>query len=386
MLYDVIVVGAGPAGAVLAHQIASQGHQVLVLEKANLPRYKPCGGGLPFKTIQALPFDVSDVFEVEPNKGILTYDGAFLFQASLPLPFGAMVIRPAFDQYLIQRATAAGAQLRTDCRMTSVEQTADGVTVHTETEAFNARVLVGADGVNSTVAAAVDLLPNRTTGVALEAELSVPSDVMQRRGRSATFDFGALPRGYGWIFPKREQLSVGVFRASKDHAPRLKQRLERFLDRQPDLSAREVVHLQGHRIPLGGDHATLHRGRVLLIGDAANLVDPWLGEGIYYAVRSAQIAADVIREALDRPGAPNLSHYTRHINKTLVPHFQDARQLARLVYGLPYLCSRLLERSAVVQEMTFGAVRGTHTFRQLKRALVRRAPRILVQTVRGSDT
>jgi flavin-dependent dehydrogenase len=169
-----------------------------------------------------------------------------------------MVIRPAFDQYLIQRATAAGAQLRTDCRMTSVEQTADGVTVHTETEAFNARVLVGADGVNSTVAAAVDLLPNRTTGVALEAELSVPSDVMQRRGRSATFDFGALPRGYGWIFPKREQLSVGVFRASKDHAPRLKQRLERFLDRQPDLSAREVVHLQGHRIPLGGDHATLH--------------------------------------------------------------------------------------------------------------------------------
>jgi flavin-dependent dehydrogenase len=290
-----------------------------------------------------------------------------------------MVMRSTFDDYLIKQAVSAGSRLQTGCRVINVMQNGDHVVAYTKTGKFRARVLVGADGVNSKVADTVGLLPKRRTGVAIEAEIAIPKSVIQRCGKDVTFDFGALRNGYGWIFPKQEHFSVGVFQANTRKAPEIKQSLDHFIKQQEHLEDHKILQSQGHRIPLGGERAILHKDRVLLIGDAANLADAWMGEGIYYAVRSAMISANVIHKALTQGGNVQLDHHTSQVNSTLIPHLQNARDLARIVYSFPYLCSRLLQRSHRIQEIAFGAVRGTHTFQQLKQALIRRAPLLLIE-------
>ncbi len=122
-------------------------------------------------------------------------------------------MRDRFDHYLVQQAVQAGANLLEGISVVSVEEKSDRVVVTTTQGELQAQLLAGADGVNSIVARSMGLMPDREVGVAVEAELAVSPASLEAQGGFATFDFGALPGGYGWIFPKRDHLSVGVFRA-----------------------------------------------------------------------------------------------------------------------------------------------------------------------------
>lgn len=380
VIYDAIVVGAGPAGAVLAHELAQRGLEVLILEKTNLPRYKPCGGGLTRKAIQSLPFDVRPVIEREAAGGILSYRGRWLLRVDTRPPVASLVMRDRFDGFLVQRAVEAGAHLAEGVTVTGVEEFPNRVVARAGRETFAAQLLAGADGVNSLVARSVGLLAQRETGIALEAELAVPPSALEMQGPYATFDFGALPHGYGWVFPKSEHLSVGVFQAAPGKATGLRQRLEAFIESQAVLREHARLSLRGHRIPLGGREQPLHRSRVLLVGDAANLADPWLAEGLYYAIISAQWAAAAMAEALEG-GVVYLKEYTARVNAEIVHQFRYARRLAAIVYRLPRQCSLALARSPLMQEAVFDVMRGDLTFRQLTHTLARRLPRILQEAI-----
>ena len=379
-MLDVVVVGAGPSGAVLAYLVARGGVQVLLFEKAQLPRYKTCGGGVTWKAMQNLPFDASPVFEQAARGGILTYKGEQLMRAEPGWPIAWTVMRSSFDHYLVQQAVLAGAQLMDDVTVRSVEQDDTCITVNTTQGNLQSRILVGADGVNSTVARALGLLRGRQAGAGLEAEVAVQDAGMDAQGSFATFDFGALPHGYGWIFPKRDHLSVGVFHASSAKAPDLHQVLDHFISSQPVLRGAKLLHVQGHRIPLGNGRQTLHQGRALLVGDAANLADAWMGEGIYYAILSARLAADVVYAAL-RENRPDLSGYTFQVRRQIAPQLDRARQFAALVYALPQVCSVLMGSSPWMQEMVFSALRGNRTYQQMTNGLLWGAPRILAETI-----
>ncbi len=382
MVYDAIVVGAGPAGAVLGYELARRGLQVLILEKARLPRHKPCGGGLPLKTVRALPFDASPALDLEMAGGILTYGGQFLLRADVPHPFGWMVMRDRFDHFLALRAVEAGAGLADGVAVRSIAQGDGQVGVDTARGRFAARLLAGADGVNSVVARACGLLPRRQAGMAIEAEVAVPAAELQEQGPWATFDFGALPHGYGWVFPKSDHLSVGLFHARPGKVAGLKGHLERFMAGQPVLRDSRVLRRRGHLIPLGGRRDPLHSGRVLLVGDAANLADAWLGEGVYYAIVSARMAAEAIAAALtDGPSA--LAGYTARVHAEIVPQLRHARYMAGFVYRMPRFGSHLLRRSRRMQQVVFGAMRGDWTLREMNVALVRQLPRILSEARRA---
>jgi geranylgeranyl reductase family protein len=384
LVQDVIIVGAGPAGSVLAFLLAKSGLRVLILEKSSLPRYKSCGGGLTIKTIQSLPFGVEPVVEMKAEGGKVFYKGEKLFTTRTEQPIAFLVMRDRFDYFLVQKAIEAGADLLEDVAVTGIEQDAQGVQVQTSKGKFQARFVVGADGVFSITARLVGLLARRKTGTALEAEVETPSAALESQGYYATFDFGATRRGYGWIFPKQDHLSVGVFRAWPGKANNIKANLESFLASQPVLRTHRLLRLKGHLIPLGGDFAPLHLGRVLLVGDAANLADPWLGEGIYYAVRSARIAADVICEALSR-GQTDLAAYTRLVHQEIVEQLFCARRFAGFVYQIPGLASRLLGASPQLQALVFGVMRGDYTFQQLNEQVLRQAGKICLQVIRSGD-
>jgi geranylgeranyl reductase family protein len=368
---------------VLAYELAQRGLEVLILEKATLPRYKACGGGLTRKTVQNLLCDVSPVFEREAAGGIISYGGRQLLKVDVRPTVAWLVMRDRFDHFLVQRAVEAGARLMDGLAVTGVEELGGQVVARTKKGQFAARLLAGADGVESVVARSVGLLPERQTGVAIEAEVIVSDAALEAQGAYATFDFGALPHGYGWIFPKRDHLSAGVGQIRPGKAVGLKRHLERFVESHAVLRGHHHLSLRGHRIPLGGRMETLHRGRVLLVGDAANLADPWLGEGVYYAVVSARMAAEAMGDVLGGAAA-DLSDYTARVNTGLVRQLGHGRRLARLVYRFPYLSSTALSRSPLMQDLVFSAVRGDLMFRQLNRALILQLPRILAQAVRGS--
>ncbi len=377
---DIIIVGAGPAGSLAAYQLASLGYQVLILDQHSFPRYKPCGGGIPLRTLSEMPFDLTPALEFLAVGGMVSYQGTPRLRKKLDGEFAWLAMRDRMDAFLLDQARQAGANVHLGARVTQIEEQTEQVAVLTENETFFAKYLIGADGVNSITARSLNLLPNRQTGVALEAEIAVPQAAREELGVYALFDFGALPHGYGWIFPKRDHLSVGVFQAENRKNQAIKEHLMRFIDCQPGLHQHEILHLQGHRIPLGGQSEQLHTTRCLLVGDAANLADPWLGEGIFYAVRSANLAAQVLTHAMQNSSA-NLSEYTRLIDDEIIQDFKYSRRIGQIVYRIPRLATTLISRSPVMQRDVFINIRGDLSFQQLWKQLRKNIFTILFQTL-----
>jgi len=380
LLYDVIVVGGGPAGSLTAYWLSTRGHRVLLLEKERYPRYKPCGGGVTMKTLRSLPFDVDPVLELPVAGGIVSYRGETVLQVEPSEPVAGLVMRDTFDHYMVEQAVEAGTELVQGRAVEGVEIEDGQVRVLVEGDAHTARFVVGADGVTSTVASSVGLLADRETGIAVEVEIEVPSEALEALGPYAVFDFGAIERGYGWIFPKSDHLSVGVGQVGQPTVKKLKHLLWSFVDHYPLISDYRPVHLQGHPIPFGGRLSQLHKDRVLLVGDAANLADPWLGEGISYAARSARLAADVLTDALE-DGHTDLSSYTERVNHDIVHQFRHARQIGWMVYHAPKACVTLLRRSEWLQRELISTLRGDCTFEQLRRAVMRRSPHLLMDAL-----
>lgn len=379
-MYDSIIVGAGPAGAYSAYLLAEKGFRILLLDKAALPRYKTCGGGLPYKTISSVPFDLQPVLEVEAKGGRVAYQGRTALEVDFEKSYGWLVMRDRFDYFLVEQAVAAGAELATEARLLSLQLTAHQVVVETTRGSFAAQTLIGADGVNSLTARTLNMLPDRLTGVALEAEVEVPLSALLEQGPNVTFDFGALPKGYGWIFPKRDHLSVGVFQAYPGKAVDIRRRLGQYMEWVPLLKECKIARLHGHHIPLGDTPGNIHHDRVLLVGDAANLADAWIGEGIYYALQSARIASQVITTALSS-GGMDLSAYSRRVQRLIGKQLAAAHGFARLVYWKPEIATKLLSRSHRLQQLLFSAIRGDLSLPEFSRRFWMRSPVILLEAL-----
>ncbi len=375
---EIIVIGAGPSGTLAAYQLAAQGYQVLLLEQHDIPRYKPCGGGIPLRTLQEIPFDIKPALEFLAVGGMVSYQGEPRLRQKLNGEFAWLAMRDRMDAYLLEQARQAGVQVQTGVRVTRIEERSECVAVFTKSEIYTARYLIGADGVNSITERSLKLLPDRQTGVALEAEIFVPQSSLDELGIYALFDFGALPQGYGWIFPKRSHLSVGIFHAKDQKNLDIKEHLMRFIACQPILRQGEIRHLQGYRIPLGGKPQRLHTQRCLLVGDAANLADPWFGEGIFYAVRSANLAAQVIGKAMQN-GSNDLSEYTRLVDEEIIRDFKYSRRVGKIVYRIPRLATTLISRSPMMQQAVFHNIRGDLSFEQLWNKLKKNVFTIFIQ-------
>jgi len=211
----------------------------------------------------------------------------------------------------------------------------DQVRVNTaDGQELTARYLLGADGANSVVARALGLRQRKVLGAAIEAEVPVDGQTLAEYAQTALFEFGTVPGGYLWIFPKKEHLSVGIAVFDKSRAD-----LRGILRGEMTKFGIELdgIPLHAHPLPVHWYHERLATERTLLVGDAAGLVDPFLGEGIRYAVRSARLAAEAIAE-------DEVKVYTSRVQQKIGTGLRRARWLARLFYGLPRLCFLLSVR------------------------------------------
>jgi geranylgeranyl reductase family protein len=275
--FDVAVIGAGPAGSTTAYRLATAGANVLLVDKAEFPRDKPCGGGLTLRAVKELPFPVEPIVEdvVRRVECRLNYGTSFVRGGR---DLALMTQRRRLDQYLVERAVEAGATFRDGTPIDATSAPAD--------------VVVAADGANGTSARALRLGGDIVHGVALEGKVSHARVYKKRYSGRMVLEFGVVPGGYGWIFPKGDHVNVGVGGwGSIGPAAR---RLLGELCRHHGIDPGDVTDTRGHRLPMRRPSTRLANENALLVGDAAGLVDPVSGDGMYEAFVSARLAAEAI--------------------------------------------------------------------------------------------
>ncbi|WTL28236.1 geranylgeranyl reductase family protein [Streptomyces sp. NBC_01498] len=295
-VWDVVVVGAGPAGASAAYAAAVAGRRVLLLEKAELPRYKTCGGGIIGPSRDSLPPGFELPLRDRVHAVTFSMNGRLArTRRSRRMLFG-LINRPEFDASLVEHAQKAGAVLRTGASVSRVQQHGPAVpdrrtvaVVLSDGETILSRAVVGADGSAGRIGAHVGVKLDQVD-LGLELEIPVPPTVAEDWAGRVLIDWGPLPGSYGWVFPKGDTLTVGVISARGDGAA-TKRYLEDFVAKQ-GLAGFEPSVSSGHLTRCRTEDSPLSRGRVLVCGDAAGLLEPWTREGISFALRSGRLAGE----------------------------------------------------------------------------------------------
>lgn len=322
--FDVVVIGAGPAGGAAAARACQLGRSVALVDKARFPRNKLCGG---LFTGRALSRFVQ-VFGAPPAPALLdTTQRLEFWHSGRPIarvsdgPPVHLTMRLALDADIMERALKAGAF---DCTGTGVKHfdTASSRITLNDGRTLRYGILIGADGVNSPTARHLfgKAFDRSRIGFGLETEAPPTPD------NTIRIDFDALAWGYGWSFPKTGSTTVGVGGLSA-HTPDMKTAMSGYLER---LGLPDETPIKGQFIPFGDFRKIPGRGAVLLCGDAAGLVDPITGEGIAHALHSGQLAAEAAHDALSRK-AP--AQALRLYRQSLRPLHRSLR-LARFLRGM----------------------------------------------------
>jgi len=296
-VWDVVVVGAGPGGASAAYAAAVAGRRVLLLEKAELPRYKTCGGGIIGPSRDSLPpgFELPLLDRV--HAVTFSLNGRMTrTRRSRQMLFG-LVNRSDLDHSLVKHAVRAGAEVRTGVTVSRVEQHGPAVpdrrtvavVLAGQEQPVLARAVVGADGSASRIGAHVGVKMDQVD-LGLESEVPVPASVAEDWAGRVLIDWGPMPGSYGWVFPKGDTLTVGVISA-RGEGSATKRYLEDFVGRL-GLAGFEPSVSSGHLTRCRSEDSPLSRGRVLVCGDAAGLLEPWTREGISFALRSGRLAGE----------------------------------------------------------------------------------------------
>jgi geranylgeranyl reductase family protein len=332
--YDVVIVGAGPAGSTAAYILSQKGYNILLLDKEHFPRKKLCGGCITAKTLWLLNRVFNEPEESLTKNNIINfksfrfdvrYKTKVLVSPISPLPF-CFVDRQVYDTFLLQKAKEAGAEVSEGEKVTDIEETPNNtskeLTLTTSRERLiKTKFVIAADGANSTVRSKL-LRQKKINGSRWHRNLAYCLEIfLAREGDFKSLEypilsFGYLRYGYSWIFPNKDRLVVGIGglkRKNKNLTGKFKNFLSDY-----NLAGIDSNSIQGYPLPFGNSLSIPGYKNILLVGDAAGLVDPMLGEGIYQAHKSGELAATAIIDTLENqtPGEPG-TNYTYLLQKPL---------------------------------------------------------------------
>lgn len=364
--YDVAVVGGGPAGTMAAIGLAKRGIDVCILDKAVHPRYKVCGGGLLHRAAEQLPISPEPFTEVACRNVELNFGGrqeGFVVRRDFPVV--RMVMRADLDAALWEEAGRCGAHCLSGPKVCDLETSSDSVLLKTDRGEVRARFVVGADGVNSVVARRGGWSPSPLAIAALECELAVDDGTYGRFCDAARFDIDHPRRGYSWVFPKKNHLSVGLCSMVRPVSGKgLRADFHAYLKNQ-GIVPKEPGEIHAALIPVFPRPGQLADKGILLTGDAAGLADPLTAEGLTAALESGRLAAVAIAEGeMKREKVQAI--YRQKLAEGLLADIEVSRKLAVLLYHHPHLRNLIFRfyGQAFVEKMT-DIMTGKRNFRSV---------------------
>lgn len=386
-VYDVIIVGAGPAGTMAALHLAQHGASVAIVDKDDFPRDKPCGGGLTPRVLARFPDLSASVNRVvlnrphrlrfmAPDRSGMTYEHE--------TPIALMVRRNDFDGMLLRLCREAGAAIIMPARFAALQRAPERIDIRLEDgRTLSAKALVGADGTNSAVATQAGL---RTKWARDDLAVSLVSELPQaachwRDHASVHIVYGADGFGYGWVFPKGEWVNIGVcgLLCPKPALPLKAAYQTLFHDlREAGLLSAEggPFPVRGGIIPIKGVLDATQADRVLICGDAAGFAHAVSGEGIYYAMVSGRLAAETLLTALkhgDASKAALAAYQTAWQQEIGVEIAQSVRIQRRLIQHPSAITSiiHMAARHDGIKQAFTRYFLGTLAYADLKRTLLR---------------
>ena len=393
---EVIVAGAGPAGAVAARTLAATGIETLLVDRHAFPRNKPCGGGITTRVLRRFPWLPDAIAPIDRHAvSILHLEGPdrTVVEITSPRPCVLLIRRVEFDNALASQALAAGARFQSGFEITQVEETATGVTLRArDGSVLKAPIVIAADGVHSVIAKRLGLNP-RWPRSRLALDMMEETDTLAATRPDVlwiAYGYRDLD-GYAYIFPKARHVNVGIgcllshYDAHVDvHPDELQEELIRTLEARDMLRGRRDADcFTPYLIPVGGPLDVTARGRVLLCGDAGGFVHGVTAEGIYYAMVTGEHAARAVAAHRHRPEKAAAA-YERAWRAEIGPELADSVLLPQVLFGDR---SQVREAVAAAQDspVTAGVlemVRGERSYASLRRRLIMRHPYLALQLAR----
>ena len=349
MRYDVAVIGGGPSGAVAAAELSRAGISTVLIER-NLDNVKPCGGAIPLGLIEefAIP---AELIEKKLSRMRARSPKGRIIEMNMPNGYVGMVRRERFDRYLRTEAEKAGAVI-VEALVNSIAPSGDGfliTTLNNKVPPISARRIIGADGANSKTAAALHFPPNELKVIAMQQRFKyTPSVEKFSNIVEIWFDGEVSPDFYGWIFPKADHLAIGTGTEDNQHNIKVLQR--RFIEK---IGITDKPYLdEAAKIPMK-PRKSFTQEKSILVGDAAGLVTPANGEGIFFAMRSGKLGAKAMIEHL-KQNKP-LSNYEQEFRKLYAPIFFGLEVLQAVYYRTDRLRESFVAICADddVQQITF---------------------------------
>lgn len=378
-MYDLIVVGGGPAGAAAARRAGKTGLETLLIEKAQFPRYKACAGALSRRAISYLDFDIPEhIIEREVFGARVHFDGRVL-ERHRDYRLSILVTRSVLDSYLLDKAIETGVEVKTGEMVVEWTENEGCVEIRSSENVYRGKFVVLAEGSQGKLKNGVRRRDRKNEyAIAVVAEIEEDNERIDSYIRNAIdLHFGIAKLGYGWIFPHEGYLSIGIADvASCMHNPR--KVMGDFL-KTNGFDGDYKMH--AHAVPAVGMRRNLVGSRVVLCGDAAGFVDAFYGEGLAYAIRSGQIAVDVISDIIlnNLNSLSSLRRYESVCETEFGANLRWSLMLSKIMHRFPGVFFRLLADNDEVLDGFLDVADAKTTYKSYMAWLMPRIPKFALQ-------